>query len=191
MRTSTHLLTQYVPTVRIMAVHLTHKDIWCATSREQASKQKTKEMTKATLALRLLLSSKLILSTKAGAADTEETAWSALGLDCLCVHSFFLPHPPSLRNMFHGLIVFPLGFLKFICFEKTDVAAMDWSCYSPFVNAALLSAYTNQKWPNYISVVSTRCYTSRRVYCIAFCHVLSLDKDNRGVLLTWLFHVWD
>jgi hypothetical protein len=42
--------------------------------KERASKHKTEEMTKATLALSLLLISDLILSTKAGAADTEETA---------------------------------------------------------------------------------------------------------------------
>jgi len=89
------LLTRYVPIVRILAVYLTHEDMWCATSRELASKHKPEEMTKATLALSLLLSSKLILSTKAGAADTEETAWSALGLDRLCVRNLF-SSPPSL-----------------------------------------------------------------------------------------------
>jgi hypothetical protein len=46
----------------------------CATSRELASKHEPEEMTIATLALSLLLSSELILLTKAGAADTEEIA---------------------------------------------------------------------------------------------------------------------
>jgi hypothetical protein len=31
--------------------------------------------------------------------------------------------------MFHGLITLViLGFCKFICFEKTDIAEIDWSC---------------------------------------------------------------
>ena len=168
----TLLLTRYVPIVCILAVHLMHEDMWCATSRELASKHEPKEMTKATLALSLLLSSKLIILTKASTADIEETAWSALGLNRLCVRNLFLLYPPSLRNMFHRLIFccccFPTGIHKFNCFEKTDIDSMDWSCYFPFVSTALISGYTNRKWPNGIAVIPTRCCTSRRVYCIAF-----------------------
>jgi len=183
----TLLLTRYVPIVCILAVHLTHEDMWCATSRELASKHEPEEMTKATLALSLLLSSKLILLTKAGTADTEETAWSALGLDRLCVCNLFssLPSLPQkyVSQTSFLLLLFPYGnsqrpgwmghqgvgwgFHKFNCFEKTDVASMDWSYY-PFVSTALISGYTNQEWPNGIAVIPTRCCTSRRVYYIAF-----------------------
>ena len=46
--------------------------------------------------------------------------------------------------MFHGLLFFPTGFHKFICFEKTDVASMDWSCYFPFVSTALITGYVSE-----------------------------------------------
>ena len=39
------------------------------------------------------------------------------------------------------------GFRKFICFEKTDVASMDWSCYFPFVSTALITGYVSESDP--------------------------------------------
>jgi hypothetical protein len=116
-----------------------HKNMWCATSRELASKHEPEEMTKATLALSLLLSSELILSTKAGAADTEETAfWK----DWHCLN---------------GLVL-----LFSVCEYSID------------------KGVRVQKWPNGISVVPTRCCTSRRVYCIAFSMFSPTRKSTRS-----------
>jgi len=160
--------------------------MWCATSRELASKHEPEKMTKATLTLSLLSSSKLIISTKAGAADTEETAWSALGLDCLCVRNLF-SSPPSLphKHVSRTSFFFPTGFHKFICFEKTDVASMDWSCYFPFVNTALVTGYVSESDP-----MAYRSYpwdvALHGGFIALFFHVLS-HENKHAVLLTWFF----
>ena len=145
-----------------------HKDMWCATSRELASKHEPEEMTKGTLALSLLLSSELILSTKADAADTEETAWSALGLDRLCVRNLF-SSPPSLpQKHVSRTYFFPYGVSQVHLFWK------DWRCLNGLVLLFSVCEYSIdngvrvRKWPNGILVVPTRCCTSQRVYCIAF-----------------------
>ena len=126
----------------------------------------------ATLALSLLLSASWSYRLRL-AQWTQRRLLDQLWASIACASiTFYNPHPQSIRNMFHGLLFccccFPTGIHKFNCFEKTDVASMDWSCYFPFVSTALISGYTNWKWPNGIAVVPTRCCTSWRVYCIAF-----------------------
>jgi len=186
-------LTRYVPIVCILAAHLSHEDMWCVTSRELASKHEPKEMTKATLALSLLLSSELILSTRAGTADTEETAWSALGLDCLCVRNLFLRHPPSLRNMFHGLRFSPYGV------SQVHLSWKDCRCLNGLVLLFSVREYSIdngvriRKWPNGITVVPTRCCTSWRwrVGCIAFFMFSPTRICARSCSHGFLFDVWD
>ncbi len=99
-------------------------------------------------ALSFLLSSKLILPTKAGAADTKETALSALGLNCLAsVPSFF--SPPSIPQKHVSRTYYPcyFGFLWVHLFWK------NWRCWnglvlhSPFTKGVLSPGHTHQGWP--------------------------------------------
>ena len=108
--------------------------------------------------------------------------WASIA--CASV-TFFLLHPPSLRNMFHGLFCFfPSGFHKFICFEKTDVASMDLSCYFPFVSTALITGYVSES-----DLMAYRSYPRDVALHGGFIalpfHVLS-HENKRAVLLTWI-----
>ncbi len=132
--------------VRILAVIWCTRSLMCHLKRTNQQTQAWRNDQSHHRCLSLLLSSKLILLTKAGTADTEEIVLISFGPQLLGVCSFFLPHSPSLRNIFHGLLFFPHGvlFLKFICFEKAGIASMDWSCYFPYVDALLSLGYPTE-----------------------------------------------
>ena len=76
------------------------------------------------------------------------------------------------------------GFHKFICFEKTDVASMDWSCYFPFVSTALITGYVSES-----DLMAYRSYPRdvalHEGFIALLFHVLS-HENKRTVLLTWI-----
>ncbi len=119
--------------------------------------------------LSLLLSSELILSTKAGAVDTEETVLISFGPWSLGVSSFFLPTLPPSETCFTDFFFFPWGFVS-----QVHLFWKGWHCLNGLVllfsvrGCSIIIGVPNREWPNGISVVPTRCCVSRKVYCIIF-----------------------
>ncbi len=135
-RNSTSTIFSVRTFVRIWR-HLTHKVLTCS-EFQMTPKHKPGEIGQShrSQAQSSFWAASPSASTKAGAKDTEETAWSALGLNRLAsIPSFFPTLPPSETCVIDLGVLLPY---RFICFEETDVAEMDWSYISPLHFGALL-----------------------------------------------------
>ncbi len=172
---------RYVSRIRIWP-QLTQEIFWHAEFFRWLPKHKVGEIDQSHL-LQLSLpfnwAASLILSTKAGAANTEETAWSALGLDHLASVSFFFPTLPPSKTCFTDLGYFP----RFILFWKDWRSQDGLVLHFSFDHEALAPGCYGREWPIGIPASPTRCIIWGRLVALPFC-VLS-PENRRVVLLTW------
>ncbi len=146
------------------------RDLWRATSREQASKHKPEEMTKAIIAVSFFFwAASWSYWLRPAQRTQRRLSWSALGLDCLASIPSFFPTLPASETCFTDFFFSPPGFVS-----QVHLFWKGWRCLNGLVllfsicRWSIIIGVPNREWPNGILVVPTRCCVSRKVYCIIF-----------------------